>query len=199
MYLILADHLRGSPFMTREPTVSIRKENAPVKKRKHHAEAVKICKHHPCEQWLKVRRKMDEADLRKKTETYVFADFLSRVMPTGQVSKVSPPPPPPPPTPQKMRRGTQTDVTAASVTASPLPPPMKGFTHEPSKEERVEEEDDIDDEYDDVDNIVEDEVQEYGRENVIPVASLYLMPYVYKGRFLDTQYGVHKDGDMFMM
>jgi len=25
------------------------------------------------------------------------------------------------------------------------------------------------------------------------------MPYVYKRRFLDTQYGVRKDGDMFMI
>ena len=59
-----------------------------MKKRKHHAEAVKIRKHHPYEEWLKVLRKMDEADLRKKTETNVIADFLSRVMPKGQASKV---------------------------------------------------------------------------------------------------------------
>jgi len=157
--------------MTRQPTVSIRKQKAHVKKHKHHAEAVKIRKHHPYEQWLKVRRKVDEADLRKKTETNVIADFLSRIMPTGQVSKVSPPTPSPPPTPQKMRRGKQTDVTPASVTASHLPPPMKEFTYEPSKEERVEEDDD--DEYDDDDNFVEDEAHEYGRENVGPVASAY--------------------------
>jgi len=119
MYLNPADRLRGSPFMTRDPTVSIRKQKAPVKKRKYHAEAVKLRKHHPYEQWLKVRRKMDETDLRKETETNVFVDFLSRVMPAGQVSKVSNPPPPPPPTPQKMRRETQTYVTAASVIAFP--------------------------------------------------------------------------------
>ena len=58
-------------------------------------------------------------------------------MPTGQVGKVSPPPP----TPQKMRRGTQTEVTAASVTASHLPPPMKEFTYEPSK--GVDDDDDM--------------------------------------------------------
>jgi len=75
MYLIPTDRLRGTPFITREPTVSIRKKNAPVKKRKHHAEAVKIRKHHPYEQWLKLRQKIDKADLRKKTETNVFVDF----------------------------------------------------------------------------------------------------------------------------
>ena len=42
-----------------------------------------------------MRQKMDEADLRKKSETNAFADFLSRVMPTGQASKVLPPPPTP--------------------------------------------------------------------------------------------------------
>ena len=72
-----------------------------------------------------------------------------------------------------MRRGTQTDVTAASVTASHLPPPMKEFTYESSKDERVEDDDDDDDEYDDDDNFVEDEAHEYGRENVGPVASAY--------------------------
>ena len=86
-----------------------------MKKRKHHAEAVKIRKHHPYEQWLKMRRKMDEAELRKKTETNVFADFLSRVMPAGQTSKDSPPPIP---TPPNLRRGTRTDVMTASLTAS---------------------------------------------------------------------------------
>jgi len=76
---------------------------------------------------------------------------------------------------------------------------MKEFTYDPSKGERVEEEDDDDEDYDDDDNFVEDEAREYGRENVGPVASLYLMHYVYKRRFLDTQYGIRKDGDMFMI
>ena len=70
MKLIPSDRLHGSLLMKREPTVSIRKQKQPVKKRKYHhhpyAEAVKIRKHHPYEQWLKVRQKIDEADLRKK-------------------------------------------------------------------------------------------------------------------------------------
>jgi len=129
MYLIPADRLHGSPFMTREP-VSIRKQKEPVKKRKHHhhpyVEAIKIRNHHPYEQWLKVRQKMDEAHLRTDTETNAFAEFLSRVMPTGQASKFSPRPPPPPPPPMptlpKLRRWTQKDVTTASVIASLLVP-----------------------------------------------------------------------------
>ena len=54
---------------------------------------------------------------------------------------------------------------------------MKEFTYEPPKEERVENDDD-NDENDDDHNFVEDEAREYGRENIGPVASPYLMPYV---------------------
>jgi len=122
---------------------------------------------------------MDEADLRKKTETNVFVDFLGLVMPAGQRSKVSRPPMP---TPPKLRRGTQTDVTVASVTASSLTAPMKEFTYEPSKGEKLEDDDDDDDQYEDDDNFVEDVAGVYGRENIGPVASLNLTPYVYKRR-----------------
>jgi len=65
------------------------------------------------------------------------------------------------PTPPKLRRGTQTDVTATSVTTSHLPAPRREFTYEPQKE-RMDDDDD-DDEYDEEDNFIEDEAQEYGR------------------------------------
>ena len=202
MYLIPADRLHVSPFMTREP--AIWKHMETVKKRNHHnpyAEAIKIRKHHPCEEWLKMRQKMDEADLRKKERDECICRFLKSFLPTGQAIKVSPPPPPPPPpTPQKKSRGTQTAVTSASVTASPPPPPIKKFKYEPPKEDRVEEnDDDEEDDYDDDGGFVEDEAREYGRENVGPVASPYLMPYVYKGRFLHTQYCVRNDFNIFMI
>jgi len=115
-------------------------------------------------------------------------------MPTGQVSNVAPPLPPPP-TLQKMRGETQTTVKSASVTATP-PPPLKEYTCETGKQELVEEEDD---DYNEEYNFVEDEAREYGRENVGTVASPHLMLYVYKRRFLDTQYGVRKGGNMFMI
>jgi len=79
MYLIPADRLHCSAFMSRERTVSKPQHREPVKKRKHHnpyAEAIKIRKHHSYEEWLKMRHKMNEADLRKKTETNAFADFF---------------------------------------------------------------------------------------------------------------------------
>jgi len=76
---------------------------------------------------------------------------------------------------------------------------MKEFKYEPSKEERVEDDDDGENDYNDDDNFVEDEAREYGRENVGTVAIPFPMPYVYKRRFLDTQFGVRKDGDKFMI
>jgi len=44
---------------------------------------------------------------------------------------------------------------------------------------RVEDDDDDEDDYNEDDNFVEDEAREYGRENVEPVVSPYLKPYVY--------------------
>jgi len=196
MYLIPADRMQSYLFMSRESTVvSKRKHRETVKKRDPFAEAKKIRKHHPYEECPYMRKKMNGADLRKMTVTNTFAEFLSKVMPRRQASKVAPPPLSLPPTPQKMLRGTQTTVTSASFTGNP--PPIKEFTHE---QERVEEDDDDDeDDYDEDDNFVENEVREYGRENISPVASPYLMPYVYEGRILDTQYGIRKDGDMFII
>ena len=79
MYLIPADRLPGSPFISREPT-TVSKRKHREKKRDPYADARKIRKHHPYEEWLKLRKKMDEADPRKKTETNVFTEFLSRVI-----------------------------------------------------------------------------------------------------------------------
>jgi len=56
-----------------------------------------------------------------------------------------------------------------------------------------EDSDDVD--YDD--EFLEEDAKAFVREIVGPVASPYLMPYVYKRRFLDTQYGIRKDGDIF--
>jgi len=55
--------------------VSTRKHRETVKKRDPYAEAKKIRKHHPYEKWLKMRKKMDEADLRKKTDECVCGIF----------------------------------------------------------------------------------------------------------------------------
>ena len=91
----------------------------------------------------------------------------------------------------KSRRGTQTDVTSASVTDIR---PSKQIIYETPKSEPVREDND---EHGDDDWILEEDAKRFGRENVGSVASPYLMHYVYKRRLLDTQYGIQKDGDKF--
>jgi len=41
----------------------------------------KRAKHHPYEEWVKMRHKIHEADIRRKTRTKAISDFLRRVMP----------------------------------------------------------------------------------------------------------------------
>jgi hypothetical protein len=94
----------------------------------------------------------------------------------------------------KSRRGTQIDATAASVAADTHIPLSKEIIHETPKREPVREDND-DYDYDDV--FLEEDAKAFGRENAGSVASPYLMPNVYKRRFLDTEYGILKDGDIF--
>jgi len=104
--------------------------------------------------------------------------------------------------PQNTRRGTQTGLSSASVTAPILVIPStstREFKNEPPKHEAILDDDVEDDVYDDDDNFVEEEAPAYGREIVVRVASPYTIPCVYKRRFLDTQYGVRKDGDIFVI
>ena len=89
----------------------------------------------------------------------------------------------------KSRRGKQTDVTSSFVTDIR---PSKEIIYEMPKREPVREDEDDDD-----DGYLEEDAKRFGRENVGSVASPYLMPYVYKRRFLDTQYGIRKDVDTF--
>ena len=90
----------------------------------------------------------------------------------------------------KSRRGTHTDDTSASVADIR---PSKEIIYETPKSEPVRQDDDDDDD----DGFLEEDAKRFGRDNVGSVASPYLMPYVYKRRFLDTQYGIRKDGDTF--
>ena len=51
-----------------------------------------------------------------------------------------------------------------------------------------------DDDDDDDNDFAEEDVQTFG-----PIASPYIVPYFYTRRFLDTQYGIPKVGDSFMI
>ena len=87
--------------------------------------------------------------------------------------------------PQIRRRGKQTNVTSASVTAPPVIPSTRELKYELTKQEPITDDDyDYDDDYD---NFVVEEAQAYGRKNFGTDASPCIMPFVYNRRFLDTQ------------
>jgi len=93
----------------------------------------------------------------------------------------------------KSLRGTQNDVTEASVAADPHTHirPSEDFIYETPKREPGRHVGDDDDEF------LDEDAKRFGRENVGSIARPYLMPYVYKKRFLEAQYGIRKDGDIF--
>ena len=91
----------------------------------------------------------------------------------------------------KYKRGTQTDVTSDSITEIQS---SNKIIYETTKCELVR---DVDDDDNDDYEFLEEESKRFGKENVGSLASPYLMPYVYKRRFLVRQYGVRKDGYIF--
>ena len=82
-------------------------------------------------------------------------------------------------------------MTAAFVAGDPHTRPSEEIVYETPKYELVRDDDDYDDAF------LEEDAKTFGRENVGSVATPYLMPCVYKRLFLDTQYGMRKDCDIF--
>ena len=83
-------------------------------------------------------------------------------------------------------------MTAASVAADTHMRPSEEIIYETPKREPVR---DVDDVYED--EFLTEVAKKFGREYLGSVASPHMMPYVYKRRFLDTQYSMRKDGDIF--
>jgi len=119
-----------------------------------------------------MRRKIGEDNIRQKTKA--IADFLRRVTPTSSHEPVS----------RFLTSPQKNVVTSASVTT---PPVILWTSSEPIPGNK-----DVHDDAEDDDSFVEE-------ENVGSVSSPYLMFNVYKRPFLDTQDGIRKDGDIFMI
>jgi len=157
-------------------------------KRERHPSRRRTKQHHHTE-WIKLRTKHRVAELWRNARTKEIANYSKQILPAATN----------PQTPDlelpnikaKSRRGTQTDVTSASVTDIR---PSKEIIYETQKSGPVREDDDH---HHHDDGFLEENAKRFGRENVGSEASPYLMPYVYKRRFLDTQYGIRKDGDKF--
>ena len=95
------------------------------------------------------------------------------------------------------RRLTTPTQTEARVVTPPTVP--VDDIYETPKRRPDEDIDDDDDDVADDGTAVEKDAQEYGREKFGDVAGSYLTPYLYKRSFLDTQYGIRKEGDVFMV
>jgi hypothetical protein len=164
------------------------------------------------DQWFKVRGELHEADLERKNQIKTVADFLKQVLPispsseqrdashsdtqTEHGSPVKPEPPPPRAIPTKRRclaYETMTPIPSTSmevVYETPTPQPLS-----------IKRDVDNDDYVSDDDLRVEPHVLDYGAMNVGALASLYVSLYLYesKKRSLDTQYGIRRDGNVFMI
>jgi len=142
---------------------------------------------------------MREDEIRRMTHMHAIADYLQKVLP---VPPTTTPPPAiakaPPSTTRLLAFGTQTAPERKKKQTVPPPQPSTSmaetFTSTP-KSSFAEISDDDDDDDDNV--FVEEDAQPFGRENVAPIASPYIVPYLYNRRYLDTQYGLRKDGDSF--
>jgi len=92
MSLVSADHYHSRDKRRRRP-FSLRRDERRGRLRK---------KHHPYEEWVKMRQKIHEADIKRKTQTKAISDFLRRLMP-------------------------KTMTTSSKVTSSPEPGLSKPF------------------------------------------------------------------------
>jgi len=160
MYLVPADHYhKGDKRLGPSPRERKKRSN------RHN-------KHKPSENWVKIRHKIREAAIRRKTRTKAIPDFLRRVMRDTTNREL-----PSAPEPELSKQLIVPKVAAKMPRRSPLSPipstlkemenPKQGFI--PG------------------DNVTEEEDE----ENVETVAS----PAKSIRSFLDTQYGIRRDGD----
>jgi len=141
---------------------------------------------------------MREVDIKRKAQIQAVADFLKKGLPKRAYSSQLPSPSPKESrqlissTPRPSRR-LESIVPTPAITSTSKEVVYKTPTHRPFPEPE--------DDFDDVDesDFGEEDVQTFGRENVGPIASPYIVPYFYNRRFLDTQYGIRKVGDSFMI
>ena len=147
---------------------------------------------HPYDRWVKLRGKIREDEIEREARVKAVADFLKSVLPQPPSTSLLPaeytvPQRQTTPSQTKARIVTPPTVPVGDIYETPKRPPSDGGV--------------VDDDDDDVADgtSVEKDAQEYVREKFGAVADLYLTPYLYKRSFLDTQYGIRKEGDVFMI
>ena len=174
-----------------------KKKKKKKKSKKTKKKKAKKQKRHPYEKWVKYRKKMREDEIRRMTQMHAIADFLQKdlpvppmTLPPSAIAKA-----PPPPTTRRLDFGTQTTPEKERKQTVPPPQPSTSMAETFASTPKSSFAEISDDDGDDDNVFVEDDAQAFGRENVGPIASPYIVPYLYNRRYLDTQYGLRKDGD----
>jgi len=98
---------------------------------------------------------------------------------------------------RRLAFGTLTTPGKKQTVPPPQPATSMAETFASTPKSSFAEKSDDDDDDDDDNVFVEEDAQAFGRENVGPIARPYIVPYLYNRRYLDTQYGLRKDGDSF--
>ena len=194
MYLVPADQLHkqtdSTPCEEAKPVANrhVPSPKPPAKKEKHPPKRPKprSRSQHPYEKWVKVRKQIRDDEIGREARVKAVADFLKSVLP---------PHPPVVHTVQKQTTHTQMEARVAAAAAIPSTSSAVEIYETPKRRP----DDDDDDEVDVADGGFVEEAQRYGKKQFRAVASPYLTPYLYKRSFLDTQYGIWKDGDTFMI
>jgi len=136
---------------------------------------------------------MGEADITRKTRMKAIADFLQKVSPepassirTETDAKTKKKKQPPPLFSRIFDVGTQTEPVAILSTSAVYETPKPRFIIG-----EISDDNDDDDDGDD-DDFVKRDTRAFGRENVGPIISPYILPYLSKcrRRHLDTRYGL---------
>jgi len=199
MYLVPAEKYSEAPqkyiplLFPRPPqhTVSISstsaKEEEEDEEKENEKEEDKKTETTPYEKWVKYRKKMRWDEVRRMTQMHAIADFLQKSYPSplGLLLLRSRKHHLRPAVELSERRRRQRRKKQTVLPPQPSTSMAETFASTP-KSSFAEISDDDDDDDDNV--FVEEDAQAFGRENVGPIASPYIVPYLYNRRYLDTQY-----------
>jgi hypothetical protein len=150
------------------------------------------------DKWFKYREHMRETDAKQAMKLKAFATFLKNVLPDTE-SRASFPKQ----TVDKSDSGVQTDKVTKHVSFPTLASPSREDVPETSPATSYETpkrtDDSDEEENEDDDKYIEEDVQKFGREHFGTLASPFLTPYLYQKKFLDKQYGIRREGNVFMI
>jgi hypothetical protein len=167
MYLVSPDH-----FHATEPPASRVKPSHPKKRN-----CTKTRKQHTYDKWFAFRKKMQDIDVRRKTQIKMIAEFLKQIFGVIPANVSS----------------TQTVDEYNTQTKAIAFPSTSGDETSNTLVTKTEEDEGGDNRF------VEEYVRDFGTRNFGKTASPFLTQYLYGTKSLDTQYGIRKENGVFMI